>query len=234
MNDMSGEVGKGPGDREDYYAAARSWAEGQASAAARETRIAWRVAAGAGAVALLLALALVLLLPLKSVEPYVLTVDRQSGAVEPVTTVQDGRLSQTEAVIKAQLAGYVIARESFDATDLPQLYRRVQIMSSAPAARAYVASMAAGNPESPLNTLNRGDTVSVKVRSVSLISDGAGLVRFTTYRSPQGGGNALESEYVAAISFGFNGRPLRQSDRYDNPLGFQVTRYRRDAEGFLE
>ena len=36
---------------------------------------------------------------------------------------------------------------------------------------------------------------------------------------------------ASAISFGFNGRPLSQADRYDNPLGFQVTRYRRDAEG---
>lgn len=234
MNDMSADPANTTRGREDYYAAARSWAEGQASASARETRIAWRVAAGAAIVALLLAIALVLLVPLKSVQPYVLTVDRQSGAVEPVTTVGGGKLTQNEAVIKAQLAGYVIARESFDATDLAQQYRRVQIMSSAPAGRAYVAAMDANNPDSPLNTLNRGDTVSIRVRSVSLISDGAGLVRFTAIRSPQGGGTAQESEYVAAISFGFNGRPLRQADRFENPLGFQVTRYRRDEEGFLE
>ena len=92
-------------DRDDYYAAARSWADGQSSASARETRIAWRVATGAGAVALLLALALVFLVPLKSVQPYVLTVDRQTGAVEAATTLQDGKLSQNEAVIQAQLAG---------------------------------------------------------------------------------------------------------------------------------
>ncbi|MDQ3247158.1 MAG: type IV secretion system protein [Pseudomonadota bacterium] len=232
MNDMSPDGVGNAGSREDYYAAARSWADGKASASARETRIAWRVAAAAGTVALLLALALLLLVPLKTVQPYVLTVDRQSGAVEPMTSIQGGTLTQNDAVIKAQLAGYVIARESFDMTDLAQQYRRVQIMSSAPAGRAYVASMAANNPDSPLNTLNRGDTVSIKVRSVSLISDGAGMVRFTASRSPQGGGTAQESQYVAAISFGFNGKPLRQADRFDNPLGFQVTRYRRDEEGF--
>ena len=126
-------------DREEYYAAAKSWSEGQASGAARETRIAWRVAAGAGIIALLLALALAFLVPLKTVQPYVLTVDRQTGAVEPALTVQSGRLSQNEAVIQAQLAGYVIARETFDATDLSQKYRRVQIMSARPVAAAYVA-----------------------------------------------------------------------------------------------
>lgn len=220
-------------DREDYYGAARSWADAQSGAAARETRIAWRVAAAAAAIAVLLALALAFLLPLKTVQPYVLTVDRQTGAVESATTVQSGRLSQNEAVIQAQLAGYVIARETFDATDLSEKYRRVQLMSSRPVAAAYVAQMAANNPESPLRTLNRGDTVSIRIRSVSLINDGAALVRYTAIRSALGGGTTPPANFVAAISFGFNGRPLRQSDRYDNPLGFQVTRYRRDAEGLM-
>lgn len=220
-------------DREDYYAAARSWADGHSSASARETRIAWRVAAGTGVVALLLALALVFLVPLKSVQPYVLTVDRQTGTVEAATTLQGGKLSQNEAVIQAQLAGYVIARETFDATDLAQQYRRVQLMSARPVAAAYVAEMAAANPASPLRTLNRDDSVSIRIRSVSLIADGAGLVRFTAIRSALGALGGQSTNFVAAISFGFNGRPLRQADRYDNPLGFQVTRYRRDAEGFV-
>lgn len=220
-------------DRDDYYAAAKSWSDGQAIGAARETRIAWRVAAGASVIALLLALALAFLVPLKSVQPYVLTVDRQTGAVESATTVQSGQLSQNEAVIQAQLAGYVIARETFDATDLSEQYRRVQVMSSRPVAAAYVAQMAVGNPESPLRALNRGDTVSISIRSVSLISDNAALVRYTATRSAAGGGAGVPTNFVSAISFGFNGRPLRQSDRYDNPLGFQVTRYRRDAEGVM-
>ncbi len=220
-------------DREEYYAAAKSWSEGQASVAARETRIAWRVAAGASVITLLLALALAFLVPLKTVQPYILTVDRQTGAVESATTVQSGRLSQNEAVVQAQLAGYVIARETFDATDLGEQYRRVQVMSSRPVAAAYVAQMAATNPESPLRTLNRGDTVSIKIRSVSLINENAALVRYTATRSALGGGAMPPTNFVSAISFGFNGRPLRQSDRYDNPLGFQVTRYRRDAEGLM-
>ena len=218
-------------DQQDYFAAARTWADSQASTAARETRIAWRVAAGAAIIALLLALALVLLVPLKTVVPYVLTVDRQTGAVEAATTVQSGRLSQNEAVIQAQLAGYVIARETFDSTDLANQYRRVQLMSSRPVAAAYVGQMAAANPDSPLRTLSQGDTVSIRVRSVSLINDGAALVRFSATRTGAGGGNGQASNFVSAISFGFGGKPLRQSDRYDNPLGFQVTRYRRDAEG---
>lgn len=214
-----------------YYAAARTWADGQVSVSARETRIAWRVAAGAALIAVILALTLLFLVPLKSVQPYVLTVDRQSGSVEAVSSLQSGTLTQNEAVIQAQLAGYVIARETFDATDLANKYRRVQVMSARPVASAYVAEMAATNPASPLNTLNRGDVVAIQIRSVSLIGEGAALVRFTATRKAPGAATGQSQNYVSAISFGFNGRPLRQADRYENPLGFQVTRYRRDAEG---
>ncbi|MEP7131397.1 MAG: type IV secretion system protein [Sphingomicrobium sp.] len=226
MNDMSDNS-----NRDHYFSAARSWAEGQTAVSSREAKIAWRVAAGAAAIALLLAFALLLLVPLKSVEPYVLTVDRQTGAVEQAMTVQQGKLSQNEAVIQAQLAGYVIARETFDQTDLAQQYRRVQLLSGPLVARAYVGQMAANNPESPLHTLNPGDTVSVQIRSVSLIAAGSGLVRFTATRTAAGAASGTARNYIAAIAFGFNGRPLRASDRYDNPLGFQVTRYRRDEEG---
>jgi type IV secretion system protein VirB8 len=219
---------------DDYYAVARSWGESQADAASREARIAWRVAAAATAIALLLAIAIALLVPLKSVEPYVLTVDRQTGAVEAPTMLKSGRLSQNEAVIQAQLAGYVTARETFDQTDLPQLYRRVQAMSARPVASAYVGHMAATNPESPLRVLNRGDTVAITIRSVSLVSEAAGLVRFTATRTAVGAATGQSTNYVSAISFGFNGRPLSQTDRFENPLGFQVTRYRRDADGMAQ
>lgn len=218
-------------ERDEYYAAATSWADGQAKVVARDARIAWRVAGGAAAIALLLAIALVLLVPLKTVQPYVLTVDRQTGAVEPMTALKQGTLSQNEAVIQAQLAGYVVARETFDATDLAQQYHRVQILSSPPVRAAYVAQMAANNPASPLNTLSRGDIVAIQIRSVSLIADGAGIVRYTATRTAEGSNTGQSKNYVAAISFGFSGRPLRQADRFDNPLGFEVTRYRSDAEG---
>ena len=218
-------------ERDTYYAAARSWADDRVAAAARQTRLAWIVAGVAGSIAGVLALALAMLVPLKTVAPYVVTVDRQSGAVEIATTLRDGKLTQNEAVIQAQLAAYVRARETFDETDLPVHYAQVQRLSAPPVARRYVTAMAAANPQSPLRTLNRGDTIAVEVKSVSLISSGAAMVRFDTRRSSLNGGDARVQSNVAAISFGFANAPLRLEDRFDNPLGFQVTRYRRDMEG---
>ncbi|GGE02917.1 type VI secretion protein [Polymorphobacter glacialis] len=218
-------------ERDTYYAAARTWADDRVAAAARQTKLAWIVAGSAGGVAAVLAIALAVLLPLKTTVPYVVTVDRQSGAVQIATTLQEGRLTQNEAVIQAQLAGYVRARETFDETDLRVQYAQVQRLSAPPVARTYVAAMAAANPASPLRTLGRGDTVAVDIKSVSLIAPGTAMVRFDTRRSGLDGGMPGLQSHVAAISFGFANAPLRMEDRFDNPLGFQVTRYRRDTEG---
>ena len=218
-------------DRDTYYAAAQSWADERVEAERRARKLAWIVAGVAGALALLLAVIVAMLLPLKTVQPYVVTVDRQSGAVEIATTVANGRLTQNEAVIQAELANYVRTRETFDATDLASNYRRVQLMSAPDVRTAYLAAMAASNPASPLRALSPGDTVTIRIKSVSLIGPGAALVRYDADRTIAGGRGSTSSAFVSAVSFGFSDRSLRAADRFDNPLGFQVTRYRRDAEG---
>jgi type IV secretion system protein VirB8 len=220
-------------DREDYFENARSWADTQSGAVLRERKIAWIIAGIATSVAVILAITLLILLPLKSVEPYVVTVDRQNGAVQVASGIEPGKLSQNDSVIQAELARYVRARESFDSTDLARMYRQVQLMSSRDVSSSYVRFMSAKNPASPLNALDRGDTLTVTIKSVSLIAPGSAMVRFDVSRTAPGGGTISASgSFVSAISFGFSGRPLRAADRFDNPLGFQVTRYRRDVEGF--
>ena len=218
-------------DHDKYYASALSWADDRVATERRMRRLAWTIAGVAAAIATLLALALLLLVPLKTVQPYVVTVDRQSGAVEVATTLTQGKLTENEAIIQSHLANYVRVRETFDASDLQPNYRRVQLLSAPPVRTTYVALMAAGNPASPLRALSPGDTVAIKIKSVSLVGPGAALVRYDAVRTAAGGRSTSSTAYVSALSFGFAGQALRLEDRFDNPLGFQVTRYRRDAEG---
>ena len=221
-------------DHDKYYAAAQSWADERVEAERKARKLAWTVAAVAGAIALILALALAMLVPLKTVQPYVVTVDKQTGAVEIATTLANGRLTQNEAVIQAQLANYVRVRETFDATDLALNYRRVQLLSGPDVRTAYIASMAATNPASPLRALSPGDTLAVRIKSVSLTGNGSALVRYDLDRTVAGGRGVSSQPYVSAISYGFSDKPLRAADRFENPLGFEVTRYRRDAEGMTQ
>lgn len=218
-------------EHDQYYQSALSWVDQTVVSERRMRRMAWMITGGSAGLALVLAITVALLVPLKTVQPYVVTVDRQSGAVEVATTVAGGQLTQNEAVIQAELANYVRVRETFDSTDLATNYRRVGLRSSPDVRSAYVAAMASDNPNSPLRTLSPGDTVAIKIKSVSILGPGTALVRYDAERRMAGARGAASTAFVSAISYGFSGGPLRLTDRFDNPLGFQVTRYRRDADG---
>ena len=84
--------------REAYYADASSWSEDVNGSLRASRRRAWWVAGTAATIALFEALALVLLTPLKTVVPYTITVDRQTGAAQLARGVALGPLSENDAL----------------------------------------------------------------------------------------------------------------------------------------
>ena len=211
-----------------------SWHKSVTSDLEESNKRAWRVAMVAGAVALLLAIALVILLPLKSVEPYTLLVDRQTGNVEALKPTGEGSVTPDESLTRSFLVQYVTARESFVFSNLQEDYRKVSLWSDKDVRRGYADLMDADNPSSPLSRLPRSAVVKTEVKSVSPLEDNKALVRFVTTRTDGGsfgggfGSNA--QHWVAVIGYKFTTAEMSEADRFINPLGFQVTSYRRDAE----
>jgi len=213
-----------------YYREADSWANDQQDALRASRRVAWIVAAVAVAVALFEALALVFLAPLKTVVPYTLMVDRNTGYVQALKPVDADKIAPDTALTQSFLVQYVIARESFDINELQNNYRKVTLWSVDPARTDYVTGMQYTNAGSPLARYPRSTVIATRVRSVSPLGGNAALVRFETQRR-DAGGQALPPHYwVAVIRYQFSTGALSMEDRYLNPLGFQVVRYRRDAE----
>ncbi len=139
--------------RDEYYKAAESWTEDRD----REIEIvapdcvdrcgcAWRIA-------LLEAIALILLVPLKTVVPYTLLVDRQTGYVEALQPLERKTIAPDTALVRSFLVQYVIARESFDADSLKDSYRKVALWSADGARSRYVAATQASNPQSAVGDL---------------------------------------------------------------------------------
>lgn len=217
--------------RDRYYREASTWAADIHGSLRASRNLAWIVAATAVAIAALEALALAALAPLKTVVPYTISVDRQTGYVETVQPLAKGPLAQDQAVTQANLAQYVLARETFDATDLRNAYRRVLIQSAGSARADYLRLMQKSTPESPLNVNGPTTVVSTTIKSISLLSPTTALVRFDTVSSEAGGPPAPPEAWAAVIAFRYSQTPARMGERLINPLGFQVTRYRRDAEG---
>lgn len=216
--------------REAYYREAASWAGDSQAALRSSRRTAWIMAGIATAVSVLLAIALMLLAPLKTVEPYTLLVDRQTGFVQAVDPLEPQRISGDAALTQSFLVQYVIARESFDIDSVQADYRKVALWSADSARTRYVASMQASQPDSPLTRFPRSTVIDTVVKSVSPIGPDAAMVRFETRRSDRGAPPRTVGAWVSVVRYRYAGEPMRVEDRYLNPLGFQVTRYQRDPE----
>lgn len=213
-----------------YYVEAESWGKDRQDALNKSNRTAWIVAAAACAIAVLEAVALLVLMPLKTVEPYTLLVDRHTGFVQALEPLNAQRISGDTALTQSFLVQYVIARESFDIDTVQDNYRRVALWSADTARSTYLASMQVSTPESPLVVYPRDTVVETRVKSVSPIDRDAAMVRFETLRRDSNGRVEGPRAWVAVIRYRYSGEPMSVEDRMINPLGFQVLRYRRDAE----
>lgn len=224
---------KGPNQddrRQRYYQEASTWSADIHGALRASRRVAWIIAAVASAIAVLEALALAALAPLKTVVPYTITVDRQTGYVQTVSGLKPGFMTQDQAVTQSFLVQYVIARETFDATDLREQYHKVMLWSAGDARDQYERLMQKATPESPLNLYSPTTTVSTTIESVSMLSPTTAMVRFNTTRHDVGSSTDSQQAWAAVLAFRYSNAPMNMGDRFVNPLGFQVTRYRRDAE----
>lgn len=213
-----------------YYAEAASWNRDRVQSMRSSYRIAWIIAAAAALIALLEAIALVFLTPLKTVVPYTLMVDRTTGYVQALKPLDEAKIAPNSALTQSFLVQYVIAREGFDASTLNANYRKVALFSVGPARSSYLQMMQVSNPASPLVRFPRTTTLDVEVKSVSPIGSNAALVRFDTIRTDNNGRAQPPSSWVAIIKYRYSPAPMSVSDRFVNPLGFQVTSYRKDPE----
>lgn len=212
------------------FARGNAWADDSIDQAARSRRIAWIIAAAATTVAALEAVALAGLAPLKTVVPHTVLVDRQTGFVTTLDPSAPSQLTADQALTRSMLAQYVAARETVDRGSVRADYRKVALWSGGSARESYLATMRGGSPANPFGAMPAGAAVRAEVKSVSPVDPGSALVRFDLIAlSPQGEAGTPQP-FVSLVRYRYRDRPLAESDRFLNPLGFEVTGYRRDPE----
>jgi type IV secretion system protein VirB8 len=216
--------------KKDYFDRAESWGFSAQSSAARSRRVAYMAAGAMAGIAVFEAVALAMLVPLKTVQPVTLLVDRHTGYVQALDPLEQKRLSANDALTQSFLAQYVTAREGFDRATVSSSYRRVALWSAGPARSTYLAEMPATNPASPFQQYPSGVLGLVRVKSVSRLAKGTALVRFDTFRQDRNGGMTAPQPWISVVRYRYTDAPMALEDRLVNPMGFQVLTYRRDAE----
>lgn len=209
-----------------------------ADLARRSEKRAWFVACSAVLMSLLLAAACMLMLPLKERTPFLVLADPYTGTATVAPLVSD--LSQSPvtanaAINKANIANYVVSRESYDYNILTQRdWRLVWTMSTKAEGQAYDDLLSPGNPESPIKLY--GKFRAIRINIISLTSNqegwfdkqGSATVRFQRVLVDKNNGTpSILDTRVATIIYTYNeALSLTDEQRFSNPLGFQVTDYR--------
>lgn len=214
--------------RQSHYDKGEAWEYETYLRLTQSKRRAWVVAAVAGAVTILSLLALVLVLPLKEFAPYVVTVHEGTGYLEVTRGLAPGNLSEDEAVTSANIVRCLTAHETFDATDYRENYDYVSLCMADLALENYRRWFSNDHPDNPIQQYGYDTTVRVQIKSLQLLTDDTAQVRFQTIKTFNGR-DTIE-HWVAVLTFRYVQKPTALADRFQNPLGFQITRYRRDQE----
>ena len=213
-----------------YYSEGERW-ERSVYRSVAMSRGVWRTVAVLLGVALSASIGLLwMLLPLKSFDVVVLEVDKTTGYVEASRPLQErGDLTQNEAVTRANIVRFIRARETYDPKGLRDNFDLASLYSTGKAAADLANAYSGTNLANPVKLYGPNTTVSVFVKSVIFLNDNTAAVRFSTTRS-QTAGPVVTDHWVANVRFKYTSEPMRNDWRFDNPLGFQVTEYRRDQE----
>jgi len=213
-----------------------------ADMALRSERRAWRVSAAASILSLMLGAGYFYILPLKEKVPFLVMADAYTGTSTVARLREDfskSSITTSEAINRSNVAHFVLARESYDLAILRlRDWKTVYTMAGSEVSAAYSALYADSNPSSPYNLYGKGKAVRVKILSIVLIGGGkskaptGATVRFqrSLYEKQSGGTKYMDSK-LATMEFAYKPNlSMKEQDRIENPLGFQVTSYRVDSD----
>lgn len=217
-------------DKERYFATARTWEYDRMRAAIQSKRVAWGVAGGACALAVASVAAIAMLTPLKTVQPYVIRVDRSSGETEIVTALKGPKpRTYEDSVNRYFISQYVRLREGWLNDAARENAYTVMLMSDPAEASRYLASVQSNNKNAPSNIYGDKGYVSIAIRTISFLSPTVAQIRYTKIIT-FGQNTPVAQNWNAILTFKFTTAPEHEKDRNLNPLGFQVVNYRSDPE----
>lgn len=229
----------------EYFKEARSWDEDSIARSRKSEKRAWFVAGAAAVVVVIQGFALASMVPLKSVEPFVVRVDNNTGLVDVVSVLAEtsGEVRQDaqEALDKYWLGQYLRYRERYQWDTRDYDRRMVGLLSVSSIQQEYAEyTDPKRNPLAPVAIYGQNAEAEISIKSISFINPGemvdgekrvTALVRYIK-RIRQAGAVPETTHWATTITFVYRNAPMKVEDRLNNPLGFQVIGYRNDQESF--
>ena len=212
--------------------------------ARRSEKRAWMIAWTCLFIVIAMVGGFIYILPLKREVPYLIMADAFTGQATVATLRGDfnspNSITASEALARSNVAQYITARESFDVAMMNlRDWDLVNVMSAPNVRNGYMAIHAGNNPDSPFKKYGKERAVRVKILSIQLERKGSGdsarnsaTVRFqrVEYDKKTGDTKPIDSK-IARLEYTYKPNlAMDEKQRYNNPLGFQVTEYTVDND----
>lgn len=179
----------------------------------------------------LLGLAIVFLTPLKTVEPFVIKVDK-NGIVDIVSILKEQDILAEEALDKYWISSYVKKREGYYFDLLQEDYNFVQLLSDTNVADEYRKVYDGANNRA--DALKNKYEVKVKILSVTLNnSNGTKTATIRADINTYNLSSKADDIETKVFTIGYDYFPKNyasEEHRLQNPLSFKVLTYRIDSE----
>jgi type IV secretion system protein VirB8 len=220
-----------PADRvpgpQDIYDQHLSWGEKNRSLRTLIGLILLVFAVAGWIVAGVLSFSVAQLFPLVRTEVVPLIVDKNTGYMETVTTLDKDRsnVSEIQAVRASFVGNYVIRRETYDPRYLSENFDMIALWSDpdSPAFKDYSEWMNPSNSRGPVKTMGTSGEIRPEILSVNPLNATTMAVRFETRERRRGGD--VVNRWSATVRYRQINLPASNRVRLYNPLGFVVTEY---------
>lgn len=191
-----------------------------------------------GLLALMSTLAVMWLTPLKTVEPYVIRVDKNSGYMDIIKPLDNRAESADSVQDKHFIATYVLARESYNWASQAANYAFVQLTSSSDVFAEYRNFQLSS--KGYVAKLGQSQQVKIDIDSIVLLPvskepklDSNKQIKTYHVRFTQsllsGEGKAVPTsksiDWIVTLSIDHNNPPISEGDQWLNPLGYGVIAY---------
>lgn len=212
-----------------YFQDGDRWEHEIVRKAKRSKAFAWFITLIFASITILALGVLVMLVPLKSFEPYIVEVDRNTGYIEVKTGLtRTDQITDQQAVTQANVVRYIRSREGYDPFAIEENFGIAALLSTGKAASELQNQWSAANPDNPARRLGKNKAIAVDVKSVTFPNATTALVRFSTLEKSET--DAIPRHYISVVRYRYTDTPEKNEWRFENPLGFQVYDYRRDQE----
>ena len=165
----------------------------------------------------------------KSIEPFVIEVNKHSGVTTVVDPLSIKEYSANEAINNYFILRYIRMREAevVNLQNGTEVRDIVSYLSTKDVRHGFYRNISSSNPDSPL-LIYEGAFVDLKVKSVQYLSANSVQVRFALEISRKG--SKQRKNKIARIEFEYGALKMPQQAREVNPLGLLITSYRVDDE----